>query len=546
VSFAPLNLGLPKEALSAPVTGRVPAGQTLHVGVTLKISDATWKKLGHGKSTRQGADGLARRLGVSDDELQKINAYLAKAHIQAKPSKTRTSLTFDVQAGVAGKLLQTSFVTHQRGGRSYFTPDPAHMPVVPTQIAGYVLAVTGLDSYSVAPRARAVAPAALSSNAPTRATDCGRFPPRAATYRKVAAAYGYDRLWQQGWHGENMTVNLVEMDGYDPRDIATYTACTGSHIALSNVDLGATAPPPGGEATLDIEMLAGLAPAVRVVDYQEDPALLNTGSGSDSWLAFNNALQRIIDDNADRPRPGSVVSISLGGSEGFMSRATMQAVDQSLRILTEAEHMTVFVATGDCGAYGDRTYGPLDVSFPSTSPSAVAVGGTRMQFGADGTRPQELVWSDRSNLTKCENQWGSGGGLSRVFGKPWYQAGPGVTNQYSTGARQVPDVSAAAIDLPVFYRGRWAGFGGTSAATPIWAAGMVLTNQGLLTRKQVYWYGPDTFYHVIGQGGTNAPYYDVVAGNNLYYPATAGYDLSTGLGTPNAPNLFTILLNSPV
>jgi kumamolisin len=549
LKFTPLNLGLPKQALSAPVTGKVPDSQTLHVGVTLKISDAAWKQMGHGKSTKQGAEGLAQKLGVTDDEMKKINAYLASAHIQAKPSKTRTSVSFDVKAGVAGRLLQTSFVTHKLGGRSYFTPDPAHMPVVPTQIAGYILSVTGLDSYSMAPHTRAGAgvPMAAPTAAPTAAANCGRFPAYAATYQKVAAAYGYDRLWGQGWHGENMTVNLVEMDGYDPRDIAAYNACSNSHISLTNVNLGVTAPPPGGEATLDIEMLAGLAPGVRIVDYQEDPALLSTGSGSDSWTAFNNALQRIIDDNAANTstHPGSVVSISLGGAEGFMSQATMQAVDQNLRILTEAEHMTVFVATGDCGAYGDRMYGPLDVSFPSTSSWAVAVGGTRMQFGAAGTRPQEQVWSDRSNLSKCENQWGSGGGVSKVFPKPWYQAGPGVANQYSTGHRQVPDVAAAAIDLPVFYRGQWHGFGGTSAATPIWAAGMVLTNQGLLTRKQIYWYGPDTFYHVVGQGGTNTPYFDVTTGNNLYYPATPGYDLSTGLGTPNAANIYNILLNSP-
>lgn len=544
MSFTPLNLGLPKEALNAPVTGRVPAGQTLHVGVTLKVSDATWKQLGHGKSTSQGAQGLARRLGVTDEQLNKINHYFAGAHIQVKPSKTRTSLSFDVKAGVAARLLSTSFVTHNLRGRSYFTPDPAHMPVVPTQIAGYILAVTGLDSYSEAPRGHA-GPTTFSRTA-TRVGDCGRFPPRAATYQKIAAAYGYDKLWQQGWHGENMTVDLVEMDGYDPRDIEQYTACSGSHIALTNVSLGATAPPPGGEATLDVEMLAGLAPGVRIVDYQEDPALLNTGSGADSWTAFNDALQRIIDDNVDAPRPGSAVSISLGGSEGFMSQATMQAVDQNLRILTQAERMTVFVATGDCGAYGDRTYGPLDVSFPSTSAWTVAVGGTRMEFAPNGARTQEQVWSDRSNLSKCENQWGSGGGVSKVFPKPWYQMGPGVANQYSTGYRQVPDVAAAAIDLPVFYQGQWHGFGGTSAATPIWTAGMVLVNQGLLISRHVYWYGPDTIYHVVGQGGANTPYYDVVAGNNLYYPATTGYDLSSGLGTPNAPNIFNILLNSPV
>src|SRR3569833_1006562 len=66
------------------------------------------------------------------------------------------------------------------------------------------------------------------------------------------------------------------------------------------------------------------------------------------------------------------------------------------------------------------------------------------------------------------------------------------------------------------------------------------------TRKHASWYCPDTLYQVAGQGGANTPYYDVVTGTNLYYPATAGYDLSTGLGTPNAPNLFNILLNSPV
>jgi kumamolisin len=542
--FTPLNLGLPKEALSAPVTGKVPAGQKLHVGVTLKISDATWKQLGHGKSTTEGARGLAQKLGVSDEALKKINAYLAGARIQAKPSKTRTSLSFDVTAGVAGRLLQTSFVTHKLKGRSYFTPDPAHMPVVPTAISGYILAVTGLDSYSVAPRSKSAPIRPLAG--PARLGACQQFTPRAATYQKLATAYGYERLWQQGWHGENMTVNLVEMDGYDPADVQTYAACAHSRIQLSNVNLGATAPPPGGEATLDIEMLAGLAPGVRIVDYQEDPALLNTGYGSDSWTAFNNALQRIIDDNVGSPHPGGVVSISLGGSEGFMSQATMQAVDQNLRILTQAERMTVFVATGDCGAYGDRTYGPLDVSFPSTSSWAVAVGGTRMLFGPNGARTQEQVWSDRSDLSKCENQWGSGGGVSKIFPRPWYQQGPGVANQYSTGARQVPDVSAAAIDLPVYYRGRWVGFGGTSAATPIWAAGFVLVNQGLMTRKHVYWYGPDTIYHMVGQGGAYGPYYDVVAGNNLYYPATAGYDLSTGLGTPNAANIYNILLNSPV
>jgi kumamolisin len=541
-AFTTLDLGLPSQAMKAPVTGRVPGGKTLHVGVTLKVSDSAWKQFGHGKSPSQSAGDIGKKLGISDATLAKIQGYLARAHIRAKPSRTRTSLTFDVRAGVAGKLLQTSFVTHRLNGRSFFTPDPAHPPKIPTQIAPYVLAVTGLESYTVAPRQRLAAPRAL----PTRAGDCIRFPQHAATSRKVAAAYGYDRLWAQGWHGENMTVNLVEMDGYDQRDVANYIACTGSRVSLSKVNLGLTSPRPGGEATLDIQMLAGLSPSARIIDYEEDPALLETGNGTDSWTAFNNSLQRIIDDNSTKPRPGSVVSISLGGPEGFMSQATMQAVDQSIRILTQAENMTVFVASGDCGAYADRVYGPLDVSFPASSTWAVAVGGTRMAFSPTGARTQETVWSDKSSLARCENQWGSGGGLSKVYPRPWYQQGPGVANQFSNGARQVPDIAAAAIDLPVYFRGRWVGFGGTSAATPIWAAGMALVNQALMTRKHYFCYGPDTFYHLANQrGAVPLPYYDVISGDNLHYPATRGYDLSTGLGTPNAPNIFNILSVSP-
>jgi kumamolisin len=548
--FTTLNLGIPDKALKAPVTGRVPDAKMLHVGVTLKVSDEAWKKYGHGKSPAQAAGDVGKELGVSDQTIQKVQAYLNNAHIQAKTSRTRTSVTFDVQAGQAAKLLRTSFVTHRLNGRTYFTPDPNHPPQIPEQLAPYILAVTGLESYSAAPKARGALGAAVPGRAlPARRAQCiQRFPQKFASSQRVAAAYGYNQLWNQGWHGENMTVNLVEMDGYDRNDVANYVGCTGSHIQLSNVNLGATEPTVGAEATLDIQMLAGLAPNLRIVDYQEDPALLNTGNGTDSWTALNDALQRIIDDNADRARrpAGSIVSISMGGPEGYLSPGIMQAIDQSIRILTMAENMTVFISSGDCGAYGDRTYGTLDVSFPATSPYAVAVGGTRLDFTPNGARTQEVVWSDRSNLSRCENQWGSGGGLSKFFPRPWYQTTPGTNSRYSAGGgRQVPDISAAAINLPIYYRGRWVSSGGTSAAAPIWAAGMALVNQGLLARIHLFCFGADTFYHALTVGGGNKPYTDVVAGNNLYYPATAGFDLSTGLGTPNLPAFFNTLVVNP-
>lgn len=540
LTYTTLNLGLPQNALSAPVTGHVPANQMLHVNVTLKVSSAALDKLGKSaKSPSSGAQNLAKQLGVSDSDIAKIQQYFANGHIQAKPNKTHTNVTFDVSAGTAAKLLQTRFVTHKLKGRSYFTPDAAQPPKIPTQIAGYILAVTGLDSYSLPPKTGAMpmGPAAPQIR-PAASGRCVNFYPKIASPAKIAKAYGYNQMWAKGWHGEGVTVNLVEIDGYNPSDVSTYVSCIGSKATLQNVNMG-TVPAPGPEATLDIEMLSGLAPGVRMVDYQED------ASQGASWSAFNEALQQVIDDNQGNSRPGSIVSISLGGPEDELSQNVMQSVDQNIRILTEAEHMTVFVASGDCAAFQDGQYGNHpNVGFPASSPSAVGVGGTRMSFSGSGTRTGESVWSDRSNLSKCQNSWGSNGGVSQVFPRPDYQQGSGVQNRYSNGNREVPDVSAAAIEIPVALGGQWVSMGGTSAAAPIWAAGMSLVNQGLMTTRRYFYFGPRTFYDIANAAGNNHPYYDVTHGNNLYYPATLGYDQATGLGTPEAPAIYNLLYNA--
>jgi kumamolisin len=73
---------------------------------------------------------------------------------------------------------------------------------------------------------------------------------------------------------------------------------------------------------------------------------------------------------------------------------------------------------------------------------------------------------------------------------------------------------------------------------------MILMNQGLIEDKQVYVYGNDLFYEIQNTQGSMHPFYDVTKGNNLYYPATAGWDYPTGLGSPNLPNLFLAISKS--
>jgi kumamolisin len=139
-------------------------------------------------------------------------------------------------------------------------------------------------------------------------------------------------------------------------------------------------------------------------------------------------------------------------------------------------------------------------------------------------------------IFKCKNSWGSGGGNSSLFHRPVWQKANGVNNKYSQNDRQLPDLSAVADHLAVYFQGQWGDVGGTSAAAPIWATGQALVNEETMQRLSTFGYAPSFYYTVADkQAGENA-YFDVTSGNNLYYSATPGWDYATGLGTPNLAN----------
>jgi hypothetical protein len=110
----------------------------------------------------------------------------------------------------------------------------------------------------------------------------------------------------------------------------------------------------------------------------------------------------------------------------------------------------------------------------------------------------------------------------------------------------VPDVSADAIQYVISWDGGWYVSGGTSAASPLWAAAAALVDSSPFCAD----YGsgdagvrPEGLYDVAGWG---SPFYglgfrDITTGNNDdvasgytggLYPATTGYDMASGLGSP--------------
>src|SRR3989475_6111271 len=407
--YESLNLGIPAEALQSPVKGPLPVATELHVGITFKVDPQVLNQVGQRPLQPRQSSNLeqfARRLGIDDATYQKIKDFFNAKGLVLQLSKLRTYLSVDAKAATIARLLQTTFVIHQYNGRTFYAPKTP--PKVPTFLANSIAALTGLDNYSKPPiHALHFSLPQGSRVSQHAALDCSPVD-QTLTPADVAGAYGYNTLWQRGLHGENMTINLVETDGSYQDDIQNYLGCIHfkGHLSIVNIDGGPSNAE--GESTLDIQMAAGLAPAASIVVYQTD------GNASDDpWTQVNDELQKIIDTNTNNANAGSVVSISLGIDEGDITSDDVRALDSSLQQLTKVEHMTVFVASGDCAAFADEVFGDLSVSFPASDPWAVSVGGTQLSVNGQHNRTNEVAWSEFPNIFKCKNSWGTGGGKMR-------------------------------------------------------------------------------------------------------------------------------------
>ena len=159
----------------------------------------------------------------------------------------------------------------------------------------------------------------------------------------------------------------------------------------------------------------------------------------------------------------------------------------------------------------------------------------------------------------------SGGGVSSVYQKPAWQAGPGVPND---GARDVPDVALAASNVHdpylIFSEGGLFGVGGTSAAAPSFAGMVAVLNQYLVQNQVQAQAGLGNInpkLYGMAAAGASGVFHDVTMGNNMApctlgtpdcstgqfgYSAGPGYDLVTGLGSVDAYNLVTAWAGIPV
>ncbi|BFH72763.1 protease pro-enzyme activation domain-containing protein [Sulfurisphaera javensis] len=284
------------------------------------------------------------------------------------------------------------------------------------------------------------------------------------------------------------------------------------------------------ETALDVETVHSIAP------YAHIDLVVTASTG-----LIPAAIDYIVSEDL-----AQVVSMSFGitenliGDTGFyfvfdgIPQPNLPYWDYYFELGT-VEGISFFAAAGDEGAYGGTLISYGGVSFPASSPFVTAVGGTSLfvnvtsgylsSQNSTATYGYETGW----NIFDLDFPFISGGGgYSTYFPKPWYQY---IINGTT---KATPDVAADAnpyTGLVIYVLGQEEVVGGTSLATPIWA-GMaadiisVIHKPLGLFNNILYWiYSNSTLY--------NEAFHQITFGFNGVYSAHSGYNLVTGLGSPD-------------
>jgi kumamolisin len=143
----------------------------------------------------------------------------------------------------------------------------------------------------------------------------------------------------------------------------------------------------------------------------------------------------------------------------------------------------------------------------------------------------EQAWID-SPLSQ-----GTSGGVSKLFPRPVWQRR--LTIDRDAGKRQrrlTPDVSALAdpfTGVRIRFDQQDLVGAGTSQAAPIWAGLTALMNQYLLVNGGRRLGDINPLLYRVAAGANSPGFRDVTLGGNAVDVAIPGYDLVTGLGSPN-------------
>ncbi len=480
---------------------------------------------------------FAARFGARADVVAAVRRYFTSFHLHVGAlSRGRIILpvsgsTTDIARAFSASVATVRTPTHLAA--QFVTP-----ATLPTPIAHDVRAVAGLSTV-VTPHALALSTRVTNHVATptTCASATGGQSPTATTpnglggysIQQQARLYGLDSAWANGFTGAGATIAVYELGSYSPSDLATYDACYGLTPTIDNVkvDGGATGAY-SDEATLDVEEATALAPGATIAVY----AAPNNSAGP------VDAYQRIADDNT-----ASVVTTSWGTCEQDPNGAVN--AEQAIFEQMAAQGQTVVAASGDNGSSdcnGITTNAPA-VDDPASQPLVTGVGG----LSVTNIAPlRESVW----NSGVGSGGGAGGGGISTIWSRPAWQNAPGIAP--GEPMRLVPDLSVmgdpstgfiqyftgtGVVDCGTNCGSGWSSIGGTSIGAPLVSALVAVgTQQCGVSRLGLI----NPALYAMATTGFN----DVTRGNNDIfgvgvYNAGPGYDMASGLGSPNATTFLS-------
>ena len=427
---------------------------------------------------------------------------------------------------------------HPTENRDFFAADSE--PVLAASLP--INHVSGLENYSEAsPRLKAHSASQMPGSAATTSTPANGAAPN------IGSAPGGNYEGQDfrtayvpgtTLTGAGQNVGLFQLDGFYPNDIAAYENQIGlttnlPQLVVVPVDGGVPVPTPFGnpEVSLDIEMVLSMSPGVSNIFVYEGPNFSNLSI----YTIFEDVLNRMANDN---------VAKQIGCS-WYIVNGLPDPVSEQIFQQMALQGQSFFAASGDSDAYTGF------IAFPSDSPHITLVGGTTLTTGASASYTSETVWNWDIEFGPGADGIGSSGGVSTTYAIPSWQTNISITlNGGSTTMRNLPDVALTADHVWVIYgSGSADWFGGTSCAAPLWAGFTALINQqaALIGHAPVGFLNPALYAIASGPNYTNC-FHDITTGNNEWsgspslFSAVTGYDLCTGLGTPNGTNLINALV----
>ncbi|QYE33372.1 S53 family peptidase (plasmid) [Polymorphobacter sp. PAMC 29334] len=492
--------------------GAVPSDQTIELSIYLKDRDAdpllTLSPSASATLPQGSRAAIALKREVEHRDDFKAVADFARAHglsiVEENAARRLVRVT-----GPAAKVeaaFGTVLSEYDVGGRRVRGRDGSL--TVPADMANRIAAVLGLDTSPIAtPK--------FKINAKPKSTSA--FFPNA-----VGQVYGFPAGRTVG---KGQCIGIIELGGgyLDADTAAAFSAMKLPVPKVTSVDVSGGANSPGnpsgadGEVALDIQVAGGVAPGAAIAVYFAP----NTSQG------FVDAISQAVHDQINKP---SVISISWGSAEANWSQQALSAMNTALKDAAILG-ITVCAASGDGLATDGQSDGKVHVDFPASDPYVLACGGTLLH-ASGGKRTSETVWNSNGS--------GTGGGVSVNFAKPGYQANVMVPAAGGPrGGRGVPDVAGNAdpnSGYIIVVGGKTEQIGGTSAVAPLWAGLFASINA---TRPTPVGFAHPQLY------GDGAAFHDIVSGTNkvsgVGYSAAKGWDACTGLGSPDAQRLQTLL-----